>query len=148
MKLIVDANIVFSGILNTNSRIGDLLINSKQYFTFIAPHFLTEEIRNHYSKLSKISGLTLAQIQEAEIHICKNLLFISEEQIKNACWISASILVADVDLKDTTYVAFSKHFHCSIWSGDKALIKGLEKKGFKNFISTQELFKLREQKLK
>jgi len=144
----VDANIVFSGILNTNSRIGDLLINSKPYFTFIAPHFLSEEIRNHYSKLSKISGLTLAQIQESEIHICKKIHFISEEQVKNSDWISAYKLVEDVDLKDTHYVAFSKHFHCNIWSGDKALIKGLAKKGFKNFISTEELFKLREQKLK
>ena len=63
MKLIVDANIVFSGILNTNSKIGDLLINSKQHFTFIAPDFLRNEIRSHYSKLRKISGLTLEQIQ-------------------------------------------------------------------------------------
>ena len=39
MKFILDANIVFSGILNTNGKIGDLLINSKQYFTFIAPDF-------------------------------------------------------------------------------------------------------------
>ncbi|TZF85013.1 hypothetical protein FW774_08590 [Pedobacter sp. BS3] len=56
MRLIVDANIVFSGILNTNSKIGDLLINSKPYFTFIAPGFLRTEIRNHYPRLVKIQG--------------------------------------------------------------------------------------------
>lgn len=43
MKIIVDANIVFSGILNTNSKIGDLLINSEKYFDFIAPDFLRIE---------------------------------------------------------------------------------------------------------
>ena len=43
---------------------------------------------------------------------------------------------------------FLNIFIADIWSGDKALIKGLEKKGFKKFISTEELFKLREQKLK
>lgn len=148
MRLVVDANIVFSAILNTNSRIGDLLINSKQYFTFIAPDFLMGEIRSHYSKLSKISGLSLPQIQEAEIQICKNILFISEEQIKISHWIAADILVSDIDPKDTHYIAYSKNFRCKIWSGDKTLIKGLEKKGFINFISTEELYKLRDQKFK
>lgn len=146
MKFIVDANIVFSGILNTNGKIGDLLINSKQYFTFIAPYFLRNEIRNHYLKLIKISGLTMEEVQEAEFQIYKDIVFISEEQIRLSHWIAAETLVADVDPKDTHYVAYSKHFRCKIWSGDKALIKGLEKKGFTKFITTEELYKLREQK--
>jgi predicted nucleic acid-binding protein len=82
MKIIVDANIVFSGILNTNSRIGDLLINSRDYFSFIAPNFLRNEIRNHYSKLMRISGLTLSEITEAEFQIYNGINFISEKQIK------------------------------------------------------------------
>ena len=48
MRLIVDANIVFSGILNTKSKIGHILINEKNHFQFIAPDFLRIEIRNHY----------------------------------------------------------------------------------------------------
>jgi len=44
VKIIVDANIVFSGILNSSGQIGDLLINSKKEFNFIAPHFLSFEI--------------------------------------------------------------------------------------------------------
>jgi len=39
VKIIIDANIVFSGILNSNGKIGDLLIDSKKYFSFIAPNF-------------------------------------------------------------------------------------------------------------
>jgi predicted nucleic acid-binding protein len=146
VKFIVDANIVFSGILNTNSKIGDLLINSTKYFTFIAPDFLRNEIREHYPKLMKISSLLIEQIQEAEFQLYKDIVFISEEQIKISHWISAENLVADIDPKDTHYIAFSKHFHCKIWSGDKALIKGLERKGFINFITTEELFRLREEK--
>jgi predicted nucleic acid-binding protein len=44
--------------------------------------------------------------------------------------------------KDITYTAFAKHFKCKIWSGDKALIKGLEKKNFNWFLTSDELFKL------
>ena len=62
MRFIIDANMIFSGILNTNGKIGDLLINSKEYFTFIAPEFLRTEIRNHYPKLIKISGLAIEKL--------------------------------------------------------------------------------------
>jgi len=145
VKFIVDANMVFSGILNTNGKIGDLLINSKAYFTFIAPDFLRTEIRNHYPRLVKISGLRIEEIQEAEFHLYKDIAFISEEQIKISNWIAADALVADVDPKDTHYIAYSKQFRCKIWSGDKKLIKGLSVKGFTNFITTDELYKLREE---
>lgn len=144
MKIIVDANIVFSGILNSKGKIGDLLINSQKRFTFIAPNFLQTEIHKHHLRLSKISGLTIERVKEAEFQICKDITFISEEQIKEAHWIAAAKLVADVDPNDTHYVAYSKHFRCKIWSGDKQLVKGLTKKGFTNFISTDELFSLRQ----
>lgn len=144
VKIIVDANIVFSGILNSNGKIGDLLINSKKCFEFIAPDFLRVEIRKHHTRLSKISGLTIENVKEAEFQICKDITFISEEQIKLAAWISAVQLVKDIDPKDAPYISFAKHFKCKLWSYDKVLKKGLEKKGFKNFISTEELYLLRE----
>ncbi|MBL0049243.1 MAG: hypothetical protein IPP32_14250 [Bacteroidetes bacterium] len=141
MKLIVDANIVFSGILNSNGKIGDLLINSKKKLDFIAPDFLRTEIYKHHSKLCKISKMTLEQVREAEFLICKDINFISAEQIKNSHWLVAEKLVADIDPNDTHYIAYSKHFRCKIWSGDKELIRGLAKKALpisfpqKNFIN-------------
>lgn len=87
VRIIVDANIVFSGILNTSGKIGDLLINSDKYFDFIAPEFLHTEIRKHYSKLSTLSKLSIEQIQESEFLVCKNIEFISEEQINTVSWI-------------------------------------------------------------
>ena len=145
MNFIVDANMVFSGILNTNGKIGDLLINSQPYFTFIAPGFLRTEIRNHYPRLVEISGMTIEKVQEAEFHLYQDIHFISEEQIKISNWIAADTLVAEVDPKDTHYIAYSKEFNCKIWSGDKKLIKGLAPKGFTDFITTDELYKLREE---
>lgn len=148
MNVIVDANIVFSGILNSNGKIGDLLINSQNKINFIAPDFLRVEIRKHHSKLVKISRMNLDEIQESEFQICKDITFISEEQIKETTWLQAEKLVTEIDLKDTPYIAFSKHFRCKIWSGDKKLVKGLAKKGFRNFISTDELYEWRLKKEK
>lgn len=146
MRLIVDANIVFSGILNSQGKIGDLLINSRKHLQFIAPNFLREEIIKHYPKLCKISGLSLEEVRESEFQVCQDIVFISEEQIKHTTWLTAENLVADIDPKDTHYVAYSKHFRCKIWSGDKELMTGLTKKGFDNFITTDELFIWRKNK--
>lgn len=146
MRIIVDANIVFSGILNSDGKIGDLLINSGEYFSFIAPDFLRTEISRHHARLSKISGMTVDQVKEAEFQICKDITFISAEQIKKSIWLVAERLVKDIDPKDTHYIAYSKHFKCKIWSGDKTLIKGLAKKGFNNFITTEKLYDLLQSK--
>ena len=142
VKIIVDANIVFSAILNTNGKIGDLLINSNKHFKFIAPDFLRYEIRNHYPKLIKLSGLDQERVMEAEYRVCKQIVFISEEQIKVSCWKSAETLVSDIDPDDIHYITYSKHFKCKIWSGDKKLIAGLEQKGFRDFITTEDLYKM------
>jgi len=141
--LIVDANIIFSGILNTDGKIGDLLINSKDVFQFIAPYYLRREIRHHYPKLAKISDRSIAAIQEVEYHLCKDMTFIAEEQIADIAWEQAEGLVFDVDPKDIAYVAFSIHFGLKIWSGDKKLVAGLAKKGFTEFIDTESVYWLR-----
>jgi predicted nucleic acid-binding protein len=144
----VDANIVFSGILKSDGKIGDLLINSGGIFKFISPDFLRIEIRRHHEKLVQISKLTLEQVLESEFQICKSIHFISDEQISLTNWDLAKNLVFDVDKKDVSYIAFSKQFKAKVWSGDKSLIKGLANKGFTNFISTNELWDLRQKKLK
>ncbi len=144
MKIIVDANIVFSGILNTNGKIADLQINSHKHFDFIAPNFLRTEIKKHHVRLAKISKLSLEQVKEAEKQICNEITFVEENKLKESVWRNAQKLTDDVDPKDVVYVAFSKHFRCKIWSGDKSLMKGLAKKDFHNFITTEELYNLRD----
>ena len=147
MKIIVDANIVFSGILNTQGKIGHLLINSDNSIKFIAPDFLRTEIIKHHSKILKISKMNIEQVKESEYLILKNINFISEVQIKDTSWEKAFQLVKDIDPNDTPYVAYAKQFRCKIWTGDKKLIKGLIKKGFTQVITTDELFEWRQSKL-
>jgi predicted nucleic acid-binding protein len=148
VKIIVDANIVFSGILNSNGKIGDLLINSKKYFNFIAPEFLRHEIKTKYQRLQSISGLSIERIMEAGYQVCKEITFISEEQIDPGFWNESLDLVHNVDIKDIQYVAYAKQFRCKIWSGDKKLFKGLREKEFVNLATTDELFAIRAKRIK
>ncbi len=71
-KLVVDTNIVFSAILNTESNIGDLFLNSDDVFIFYSSLYLRQEIENHKDKLiqtSKLSELQLFFLRDR----CKSL---------------------------------------------------------------------------
>jgi len=57
-KIIVDTNIIFSALLNTNSRIGQILINGKNYFDFYSPAYVRFEIFKHKAKIKSIGNLT------------------------------------------------------------------------------------------
>jgi len=51
-------------------------------------------------------------------------------------------LVHDIDEKDTIFVAMGMHFKQKLWSGDKALVDGLRKKGYNELILTNELVEM------
>ena len=144
MRIIVDANIVFSAILNTNSKIADLLLNSKGIFDFIAPDYLLTETKKYHTKISLISGMTIEEVRNIEIKITKPISFLSGIHVPESYWIKAEQMVLDIDAKDTPYVAFSIFFKSKIWSGDKELRSGLISKGFNKIITVEELFELRE----
>jgi len=147
MRIIVDANIIFSAILNTDGKIGDVLLNSHNIYEFIAPRFLKDEIRKYQKKILLISDYSNSELLEIEDKVYKPISFISEVHIPLSIRVSSEHLVKDIDPKDVAYVAFAKYFRCKLWSGDKALRNGLVKKGFTNIINTNELFKLRENKI-
>ena len=144
MRIIIDANIIFSAILNTDGKIGDILLNSHNIFEFIAPRFLKEEIRKHHKKIIDITGYSNSELLEIEDKVYKPISFLSEVHVPLSIRKSANHLVKDIDQKDVLYIAFVKYFRCKLWSGDKALKKGLIKKGFTNILSTDELYKIRE----
>ena len=58
MKIVVDTNIVFSAILNTQSRIGQILINGSEYFDYYSVGLLKLEILKHKLKILKFTGYT------------------------------------------------------------------------------------------
>ena len=62
MKIIVDTNIIFSTLLNSNGTVGNLLFNSDRHFEFFSCSYMRYEIQKHWVKLKKISKLTDKQL--------------------------------------------------------------------------------------
>ncbi len=145
MKLIVDTNIVFSSILNTDSKIGDLLLNSDDQFEFYSVSYLKDEFENHKAKLSQISNLSLEEIDQIKTQIFAKIQFISEDLIPFEFWRKAVDYVREVDMDDIAFVALSLFMDKTlIWTGDVKLRKGVISKGFEEIIGTAEVLKLRK----
>lgn len=69
MKIIIDTNIIFSGLLNSNGKIGDLLFNSDNLFEFYSCSYMRYEIEKHWEKLKRISKLSDTELEEARFKI-------------------------------------------------------------------------------
>ena len=139
MKIIVDTNIVFSAILNSNSRIGKILLNSKEHFQFFTCNYLRTEIQRHRNKLLKLTKLTEDQLLELEDLVTQHITFIDERLIPQDILIKTEIQLKAIDPDDTVFVALAKHLEGKLWTGDLQLYNGLKAKRFKDIILTSDL---------
>ena len=139
MKIIVDTNIVFSAILNSNSRIGKILLNSKEHFQFFTCNYLRTEIQRYRNKLLKLTKLTEDQLSELQNLLTQHITFIDERLIPQDLLIKTEIQLKAIDPDDTVFVALAKHLKGKLWTGDLQLYNGLKAKRFKDIILTSEL---------
>jgi predicted nucleic acid-binding protein len=72
-KIVIDSNIVFSALLNINSRIGQILINGSKYYKFYSPEYIRQEIIEHQEKIKRIGKLTDNEFIETYELIIRNL---------------------------------------------------------------------------
>lgn len=139
-KIVVDTNIIFGALLNTNSRIGQLLINSGEVFEFFAPQYLREEIFEHKARLQVLIKKDDAVFLELYESIIRHVNIISGSLIDEECWSIAKNLCQTVDVDDTEFVACTELINGKLWTGDLKLIKGLRRQGYARCITTDALF--------
>lgn len=139
MKIVVDTNIVFSAVLNTNSRIANILLQSRMFIQFYSTDLLLIEISEHKQKLQKLSGLSNDDLDKSIALITRKIRFIDARLIPDDIFHSTEDLLKDIDLDDVEFVALTDHLRGKLWSGDKTLQRKLAMKNWKHFISLSEL---------
>lgn len=142
MEIVVDSNIVFSAILNSKGKIGQILTIGARHFEFYSINLLKVEILNHKTKIQNISGFNNEQFEECFAIITSKIRFVNEILLSNKDLNTALDLTYDIDENDTLFVALANHLNAKLWTGDKKLEKGLKKKEYHRILSTDEMFNI------
>ncbi len=145
MKIVVDTNIIFSGLLSPSGKISDLLLNSSNKFDFYSPTYVLDELKDHEKKLLKISGYTDNELEFLKRNIFKKIDLIDMVSIQDTTWEKAIKLVNEVDQYDTPFIALALELESPLWTGDKKLITGLNKKGIDWIFSTDIISVIRDE---
>lgn len=136
MRIVIDTNIVFSAILNSNGIIGDLLFNSEDQFDFFSPEFIVSELAKYKSKLVLLSKLSPEKVDISIYQVLKKIELISPETIADSDWRQAYNLAANVDENDTPFLATALGIGAFIWTGDKAHNRSEKKRISKYFLNS------------
>lgn len=143
MKIVVDTNIIFSGLLSPNGTISDLLLNSSNVFAFYSPTFLLEELENHRTKLLKITGYPEKELDFLQLTVLKKIELIDLESIRISTFKKSIELTNNVDEFDAPFIALALELDAPLWTGDIKLIKGLSKKGIDWILKTDIITEIR-----
>lgn len=139
MGLVVDSNIIISGLITPNGTISKLILKDLSGAKLVCPGFLFNEVISKFEKIKKITKLNEDQVKELVYRLVKRIDFIDNELIDFEYQRQAYELVKEIDKKDLLFVALALQTGFELWTGDKKLQKGLRKLGFKSVIDTKDL---------
>ena len=126
--VIVDTNILFSALLRDKSRFSELLLDSNYNF-FICEQVLVELFKRK-EKILKASQLREEEIVRIYQILLKRINLYKEDLIAAEHLATAYELCRDIDETDTPHVALTIELGGLLWTGDKKLKEGLQRKGF------------------
>ncbi len=134
MKLVLDANILISGLLK-NGITRAIMLSDK--FDLYTSNFIFLEFLNHIKELSKKVKISKEELKDlAETLIVESeLKTISKNQVKDFID-TANKISPDID--DALYFAVALRIDCGIWSNDKEL----KNQKIVKVYSTQDIIKI------
>ena len=142
MRVVIDTNIAFSAILNTNSLFARIILQPKSRLNLYSTDLLSIEIEEHKDKLKRLGDYTDIELNKSISLITSRVRFIDANLIPSSVFVNSQKLLLDIDPDDTEFVALTTHIRGLLWSGDKILQNGLIKKGWNKFVSTDVLYRL------
>ncbi|MFL5385919.1 MAG: PIN domain-containing protein [Longimicrobiaceae bacterium] len=133
--IVVDANILFSALLRSDSRFAEILLYRGHRFCICESTFV--ELFHHKERILSYSRLNETEIT-ALLHVFLSRLVVEREASIPAVYRQeAAALCRDVDPRDEPYVALTLALDGRLWTGDQKLRKGLVARGFDRFFDPE-----------
>jgi predicted nucleic acid-binding protein len=127
MKIVVDTNILISIFIKPDGRIADLFDSLKFYASLYISDYSLIEIANHTTKILKLSKLNKDEFEEIKFNVYKNINVISTNLIPDPFLIRAFELCKNIDEFDAPIIGLTLSLKAILWTGDKKLLRGLQK---------------------
>ncbi len=134
-KYVIDANILFAGIIS-NKRI---YIDITKNFDLYAPSFVLTEIEKYEELLLLKTRLTKKDLDQFVIELFKGVTILPSILMNDQAKQRAVELCRDIDEKDTPYVALAIEMEIPLITNDKKLYRGLRAKGFTHILLLEDL---------
>jgi len=132
MRLIVDANILFSALIKDSST-AKILVDDK--FKLYAPEFLFEEFAKYEDYILKKTNRTKENFEAFYNLLKQKILIIPKKEI--GPYVNKAKEISP-DPKDTVYLALSLAIDTIFWSNDK---NSKEKQDLVKILTTEEIIK-------
>lgn len=113
MRLVIDANILFSALLRDS---GTRKIIVDRSLDFFAPRFLLEELLKYAPELRKKSRLDQTRFTEITTRLVARVSFVSNEELEPFLPAAAHLVN---DTKDIAYAACALAANADVWSQDR-----------------------------
>lgn len=136
MKIVVDANILFSALLSPTGKIAEIIITEKYPVTYYSSLYSLTELNKHGKKLLSLSSYSSDELEHAKRMLFKKIVLIDDNSIPENIRIESIRLLQDIDLNDVPYLSLALYLNTYLWSGDKKLNKGLKLKTLKKIVIT------------
>lgn len=119
MKIIIDTNIIFSCLLNSNNEFSKIIFFPNENIDFYSCSFMLDEISKHWDKLKKYSKLDDKLLHAIYLKILSRINFINESFIPSEIWMESERNISNIDINDIDFVALTYYLKGSLWTSDK-----------------------------
>ena len=137
MKVVVDASVFVSALLRPDGAVASVLLDCRGRCGLIAPTNLLVELYAHRTRFAEALGVSVIEVEQL-IEVLMKLItkIIEEEDVDERHFQNSRDLLADIDPKDSMYVAVAMEFDTMLWTVDMKLSHGLLRKNVHITIDT------------
>ncbi|MFO8017457.1 MAG: PIN domain-containing protein [Promethearchaeia archaeon] len=120
MKLIIDTNIIFSGLIRA-SFTRDILLSID--FTFYLPDYYHTELKKYIPLIREKMGVPLEEVKKTVDLVHEQITFVPEEEYSKKMPEAVKIM-GQIDEKDVPFIALALSIkNDGIWTNDKHFLK-------------------------